>query len=95
VVDEVEADAVVAAGQERHFQLRADAVGAGDEHGVAVALLVEAEEAAEQADVGQDGGREGGASQLLDASHRFVAGVDVNAGLAVVHGRKVSVVSSQ
>ena len=34
VIDEIHTDRVVDAGHERHLELGADAVGAGDEHGI-------------------------------------------------------------
>ena len=58
VVHEVGADGVVAARHERDLELGADAVGARDEHRLAVAVAVELEETAERADVGQHAGRE-------------------------------------
>ena len=53
VVDEVRADGAVDAAHERDAQLRADAVGARDEHRIAVAARAEAEEPAERADLRQ------------------------------------------
>ena len=85
MIDEIGADRVVAARHERDLQLRADAVGARDEHGIAVPVAIEAEQAAERADLGQHAGRERGARERLDPADRLVAGVDVDAGLAVVH----------
>ncbi len=50
--DEVDADAVMAAGVDGQAQLGADAVGAGDQHRLAVALR-QAHQRAEAADAGQ------------------------------------------
>ena len=83
VIDEVGADRVVHAGHERDLELGADAVGAGDEHRVR-RRPVEREQPAERSDARQHAGRVGAARERLDAPHGFVAGVDVDARLAVV-----------
>ena len=49
------------------------------------AVAVEPEQAAERPDVGQHARREGAARERLDAADGLVAGVDVDAGLPVVH----------
>ena len=53
VIDEVAADRVVASREERDLQLRADAVGARDEHRLANCARLEPEQAAERTDVGE------------------------------------------
>ena len=85
VVDEIGADRVVAAGHEGDLELRPDAVGARDEHGILKPVAVEAEQTAERSDVGEHAGRERRPRQRLDPPHRLVSGVDVDAGLTVVH----------
>ena len=50
--DEIDADRVVPVERERELQLRADAVGAGDEHRLAVALR-QLDQRAESADAGE------------------------------------------
>ncbi len=85
VVHEIGADRVVAAGHECDFELRADAVRARDEHRLAKAGGIEREQSAERTDLGQHAGRERRARQGFDASDGFVAGVDVDAGLAIIH----------
>ena len=74
-------------GQDRHLDLGADAVGRGHEHGLAVAGEVRAEHPAERPDLGEDLGVEGRVRQALDAGLGRVRGGDVDAGLAVVHGK--------
>src|SRR5581483_11891361 len=85
VVDEVGADRVVAPGHERHLQLRADAVGARYEHRILKVVAIEAEQPAERSDLGQHAGGERRPRERLDAADGFVAGVDVDARLAVIH----------
>src|SRR5690606_34509826 len=86
VVDEVLADGVVPADADGHLQLRADAVDGGDEDGLVVGGLVEGEEPAEGADVGEDAGRERLADEALDAADGLLAGLDVYAGVSVRGG---------
>src|SRR5690606_9084879 len=86
VVDEVLADGVVAADADGHLQLRPDAVDRGDEDGLVVGALVEGEEPAEGADVGEDAGRERLADEALDAADGLLAGLDVYAGVSVRGG---------
>ena len=85
VVDEVGADRVVPAGHERDLELGADAVGARDQHRLAIPVAIEAEQAAERSDVREHAGRERRPRQRPDAADGLVAGVDVDASLAVVH----------
>ena len=51
-------DGVVAPGQARDLELRADAVGRGDEHRLVVLLRVQREESAESADAPEHPGRD-------------------------------------
>ena len=76
---------VVPAGHEGDLELRADAVGARDEHRILKPVAIEAEQAAERSDVREDAGRERRPRQRPDAAHRLVSGVDIDAGLTVVH----------
>ena len=85
VVDEIDADGVVARRHERDLQLGADAVGARDENGIAKASGLEPEQTAERADVREDAGRERRTRQRPDPADGFVARIDVDAGGLVVH----------
>ena len=67
---------------EGELELGADAVGAGHQHRLAVALA-DLEQAAEAADAGQHLGAHGALGERLDALDERVAGVDVDAGIAV------------
>ena len=84
---EVVAHGVVDAGGDGHLDLGAHAVGGGHEHGLLVAREVGAEQAAEGADLREHPGVEGAAGQGLDARLGRVGRGDVDARLAVVHGR--------
>ena len=79
---QIDADRVVAAGVDREPQLGADAVGAGDEHRAAVAGR-QLDQGAETADAGEHLGALRAAHERLDALDEFVAGVDVDARVAV------------
>ncbi len=80
--DEVDADAVVAVERERQPQLRAHAVGAGDQHRLPVALG-DLEQRAEAADAAEHALAQRAPGQWLDALDQRVAGVDVDSGILV------------
>ena len=79
VIDEVGAHRVVDPGQERDLELRADAVGAGNQDGIGVVRRREPEHAAEGADFRQHARRERGARDVLDAADGVIARFDVDA----------------
>ncbi len=85
VIDEIATDRSMLAGHEGDLQLRADTVGARDEHRILDAGGIHAEQTAERADVRQDARGIGPLRQSSNASDDFVAGVDVYASLAVIH----------
>src|ERR1043165_8991820 len=93
VADEVVADGVVDLHRLRDAELRADAVGRGDEDRVFDAVELRAKEAAEGADVGEDVRREGAAGDAPDLAKGLVLRVDVHARVAITrlvgHGRRV------
>jgi hypothetical protein len=73
----------VAARGDRDFQFGADAVGGRDEHGILEAGGLGIEEAAETAEKSIGARTRGGAGQGLDRFDEAVAGIDVDAGIAV------------
>jgi hypothetical protein len=79
VAEDVRAAEVEAVGCELHLHLRADAVGAGGEDGVAV-LVAEAEEAAEGAGVAQDFRTAGLREDARQARRELAPGGDVDSG---------------
>ena len=72
----------MAAGVDGQAQLRADAVGAGDQHRLAIARG-NLHQRAEAADAGEHFGALRAAHERLDALDQFIAGVDVDAGVAI------------
>ena len=80
--DEVDADGVVAAGVDRQAQLGTHAVGAGHQHRLPVAAR-QLHQRAEAADAGQHLAALRAPHQRLDALDELVAGVDVDAGIAI------------
>ena len=80
--DQVDADGVVAAGVDREAQLGADAVGAGHQHRMPVAGR-QLHQRAEAADAGEHLAALRALHQRLDALDELVAGVDVDAGIAI------------
>ena len=81
--DQVDADRVVAAGLDRQPQLGADAVGAGDQHRLAVAVERNLEQRAEAAEAAEHLGPHRALDGGLDAFDQFVAGFDIDAGIFV------------
>ena len=78
MVDEVLADGVVAVHGEGELELGADAVGAGDEDGLAVFFDVEGEEAAEAADLAEDFRAVRGREELRQRGFDAIAEVNVH-----------------
>ena len=72
-------------------QLRADAVVGGDEDRIAEAGALQVEKAAEPAEVGIRASSAGRFGDALDGVDQRIAGIDVDAGIAVRDGRFVSV----
>ena len=83
--DQVDADGVVAAQLLGQLELGADAVGAGDQHRLAV-LAGQVEQGAEPAQAAHHLRAEAAPHQRLDPLHDLVAGVDVHARVAVGQG---------
>src|SRR5690606_28834993 len=83
--DQVDADAVVPVQLLRQLELGADAVGAADQHRLAV-LARQVEQGAEAAQAAHHFRAEGALDQGLDALDDFVAGVDVDTRVAVGEG---------
>ena len=79
---EVDAHAVVALLLEGELELRADAVGARNQHRLAI-FLRDLAQPAEAADAGEHLGAQRAARERLDRFDQRVAGVDVDAGVAV------------
>ena len=79
---EVDTDGPVAARIDRQAQLRADTVRAGDQHGLLVARR-QLHKRAEAADAGQDLRALRSLDDGFDALDELVAGVDVDARIAV------------
>ena len=80
--DQVDADGVVPAAVDRQPELGAHAVGAGDQHRLPVALG-QLDQGAEAADAAQHLGAQRASHERLDALDQLVAGVDIDAGVAV------------
>ena len=87
--DEVDADRVVAAEPLRELELRADAIGSGDQHRFAEPLA-DLDQPAEAADAGEHFRAHRSLGEWLDPFDERIAGVDVDAGVAIRkgHGRR-------
>ena len=83
--DQVDADGVVAAQLLGQLELGAHAVGARDQHRLAV-LAGQVEQRAEAAQAAHHFRPEGALDQRLDALDEFIAGVDINTRVAVGEG---------
>ncbi|MDT4847652.1 hypothetical protein FQZ97_817170 [compost metagenome] len=67
---------------ERQLELGAHAVGARDQHGL-LEFLRQLEQRTEPADAGHHAFAHGALGKRLDAVDQCVAGIDINAGVAV------------
>ena len=79
---QVDADGVVPVELERELELGADAIGAGDQHRLAITLR-DLEQRAETADAGQHLWAHGAPGERLDALDQRIAGIDVDARVTV------------
>src|SRR6185369_3901025 len=86
VVDEVSADALMKIHLEGEFELRPNAVNAGDENRIAELLLVDREKSAKSADLAQHASVESAVSKILDALLGAVSAFDIDAGIGVSEG---------
>ncbi len=80
--DQVYSYSIVSVEFKSQFQLGADAVGAGDEHGFLV-LFGDFHQAAETADAGEHFGAHGAFGIRLDVFDQLVAGIDIYPGITV------------
>ena len=83
---EIDANGGVVAGFDGDLELGADAVVGGDQNGVFEAGGLQIEQAAKAAEVGIGARPAGGPHQRLDGFDEAVAGIDVDAGIAVGDG---------
>ena len=81
--DEVDADRVVLVGIDGDLQLGADAVIGGNQHRIGEARSLQIEEAAETADFAVSAGAAGRAHRRLDLFDQQVAGIDIDARVAI------------
>ena len=80
---EVDPDGVVPIPCDCEFDLRADTVGAGDQHGVPIAVERRLEQRAEAAKPGDDAPARGVVRDPANALHEIVAAIDIDTGIAV------------
>ena len=87
--DQIDAHGVVPLRVDGEAQLGADAVGARYQHRLAVAVQRHLDQRAEAADAPQHLGPHRALHARLDALDQFVAGVDIDPGFAIGHGRSL------
>ena len=85
VIYEVATDRGVHPESHGHFQLGADAVGAGDQHRLFPLLDVESKQAAKTADAAKYGRSKGAAGMMPDALFRVIGNGDVDTCVGVFH----------
>ena len=85
IADQVDADGVVTVQFERQFQFGTHAIGAGDQHRFVV-FFGNFHQSAKAADAAQHFRAHGAFGKWFDVFHQTVAGVDVDAGVAVGKG---------
>ncbi len=88
--DQVDAHAVVPLGVDRQAQFGADAVGSRYQHRFAVAVERHLDQCAKAADAPEHLGPHRALHARLDPLDKFVAGVNIDPGVAVGHGRSLS-----
>ena len=86
VIDQVGADGVVQVHLEGDFQLGANAVDAGDQHRVEIALLVDGKQAAKAADLAEHAAVKGFMGEVLDALLGAIGALNVDTGVGVSDG---------
>ena len=84
--DQVDADGVVLARGDGDLQLGADAVGGGDQDGIAVARGLQIEQRAEAAQARRRAAARRAGGQRLDRLHQRRARIDIDAGVAIAAG---------
>jgi len=87
VIDEVAADGGVDAHGHGDFQFCADAIGAGDQHGLFPFFAVERKESAEAADAAEHAGSEGAAGVMPDALLGVVRDGNIHPSIGIFHER--------
>ena len=92
--DAVDADGVVLVHQLRDALLRAHAVRARDEHGLAHTGKIRCEQAAKAADIGHNAWDHGALDVLFHQLDALVAGLDIHAGVTVALGKTTHSFSS-
>ena len=83
--DEIDADRIVAVELESELQFRAHAVGAGDQHRLPITFR-HFEQRAEAADAGEHAGSHRALRVRLDPFDERIAGIDVDARVAIREG---------
>src|SRR6266853_6128890 len=85
VIDEVAADGGMDFHGHGDFELGADAIRAGDEHGLFPLFAVEREERAETADAAENAGSESAAGMVADALLGVIRDGDIHSGIGIFH----------
>ena len=88
--DQIDAHGVVTPRVDGKAQLGADAVGSRHQHGLAVAVQRHFDQGAEAADAAQHFATHGAPDVGLDSFDEFLAGVDIDSGLAIGDGGSLS-----
>src|SRR5713226_2083427 len=87
VIDEVAADSGMDFHGDGDFELGADAIRAGDEHGLFPLFAVEREERAETADAAENARSESAAGMVADALLGVIRDGDIHSGIGIFHER--------
>ena len=86
VVYQIAAHGVMQVHHERHFELGADAIHAGNQHGIAKLFLVDGKHAAEAADLAHYSRRERAMGEVFNALLGAVGAVNINAAIGIGDG---------
>ncbi len=85
VIDEIAADGGVDAHGHGDFEFGADAIGAGDQHGLSPFFAIEGKERAEAANAAENARSESMAGVMPDALLGFLSDGDIDTGIGVFH----------
>ena len=87
--NQIVADRIMDSGHEGDFEFGADSIAARDQQRFAISFLLQPEQGAETADIGQHSGRECRASQGANPLLGLGRGVDIHAGTGIRHFQRI------
>src|ERR1700722_2765868 len=84
---QIDAHRIVAAGVDREAELGSDSIGSRHQHGFSIPIERYFDQGTESSNSAQHLAAHGTPNVRLDSFHEFLAGVDIDSGLAIGYGR--------